>query len=93
MFFLCPETYFFSCLAPPTNRGTAVNKQQEVIIVATLPCILVTAALLISYIIIKQQKKRLENEQLLMDDQIEAYTTIPLTTDNIIPHLDNEGFL
>ena len=103
MFFLCPDTYFFSCLALPKNRSTAVhnsanihhdlNKQQEIIIVATLPCILVPAALLISYITIKRLRKRLENEQLLMDDQIEAYTTTPSTTDNITLHLDNEEFL
>lgn len=101
MFFLCPNTYFFSCLALPMKRSTAnstnihydLNKQQKVIIVATLPCILVPASLLISYIIIKQLGKRLQNDQLLMDDQIEAYTTSPLTTDNIIPLVENEGFL
>lgn len=94
---------FFVCLALLTNRSTTVdnnadkdrdlNKKKKVIVGATLSCILLPAALLISYIIIKQERKRLKNEQLLMDDQIEAYSTSPLTTDNIIFHGDIEELL
>lgn len=94
---------FYVCLALPTNRVTTVvnsvnkhrdlNKKQQVIIGATFTCILLPAALLISYIVIKQQWKRRKNEQLLMDDWIEAYSVSPLTNDNIIFHEDNEELL
>ena len=94
---------FFVCFALLTNPRTTVdnnadkdrdlNKKKKVIVGATLSCILLSAALLISYIIIKQERKRLKNEQLLMDDQIEAYSTSPLTTDNIIFHGDIEELL
>ena len=43
--------------------------------------------------IIKQQRKWLKNQQLLIDDQIEAYSASPLTTDNIISHRDSEELL
>ena len=103
MFILRADIYFFVSLAPLTNRGTTVknsannhhdlNKQQQVIISATLPCIILPAALLISYVIIKRQRKWLKNQQLLMNDQIEAYSASPLATDNIIYHPDNEELL
>ena len=103
MFLLLPDIYFFVCLALLTNRGTAadnsankhydLNKQKKVIIGATFPCIVLPAVLLISYMIIKQQRKWLKNQQLLTDDQIEAYSASPLTTDNIISHRDSEELL
>ena len=89
---------FFVCLALLTNRNSVnkhrdLNKKQQVIIGATFTCIILPAALLISYIHIKQQRKRRKNEQLLMDDRIEAYSANPLTKDNIIFHEDNEKLL
>lgn len=89
---------FFVCLALLTNRNSVskhrdLNKKQQVIIGTTFTCILLPAALLISYIIIKQQWKRQKNEQLHMDDQIEAYSACLLTNDNIIFREDNEELL
>ena len=89
---------FFVCLALLTNRNSVnkhrdLNKKQQVIIGATFTSILLPAALLISYILIKQQWKRRKNEQLLMDDRIEAYSANPLRKDNITFHEDNKKLL